>query len=182
LNRPGPRGGQLKNSGEHLAGAADLHLVLPILVNAAVANRTIDKPAQVPALEFPGGTLLFLSGRTAFYAPTRLAGSAVVIDPRHQKIHLALHSRRYGAPALFIAVNCLQGSSEQLSHLLLSFTHLRPIRFEFVFVHAGILIKNRNYAKLFFEKWILPLCGKAVNKKMFCRFQGSEVSGSRLMI
>jgi len=30
---------------EYLAGAANFHLVIPIFLNVAIANRTIDKPA-----------------------------------------------------------------------------------------------------------------------------------------
>jgi hypothetical protein len=37
--------GRLKYVIEYLAGAANFHLVLPIFMNATVANRTIDKPA-----------------------------------------------------------------------------------------------------------------------------------------
>ena len=115
------KGGRLKDPRKYLTGAANFHFVIPIFVNAAFANRTIDKPAKVSTLKFPGRTLFFLFGSTVFYSPAWFAAFAAVIDAGYQKIHLALDRRWYGAPALLIAVDCFQGGSQKLCHLFLGF-------------------------------------------------------------
>ena len=107
-------------------------------MNVAVANRTVDKPAKVTTLKFPGRAPFLLFGSTVFYSPAWFAAFPSAVNPGYQKIHLPLHSGRDCTPALFIAVDGLQGCAQQLCHLLLGFAHLGSIRFEFIFVHRGI--------------------------------------------
>ena len=107
-------------------------------MNAAVANRTVDKPAKVAAFKFPGRALFLLFGRTFFYSPAWFAAFPFAVNPGYQKIYLPLHSGRDCTPALFIAVDGLQGCAQQLCYLLLGFAHLDSIRFKFIFVHRGI--------------------------------------------
>jgi hypothetical protein len=115
---------RLKDAIENLAGAANFHLIIPTFVNAAVTDRTIDKPAQIAAFKFPGGTLFLLLRRAVFNSPAGFAAFAAAIFARQQKVHLPLNSRRYRPPALFIAVNGLQGGPQQLRHLFLGFVQL----------------------------------------------------------
>ena len=65
--------GKLKEAGENFAGAADFHFVLPVLVNGALTNGAVDKPAKIAAFKLPGRTLLFSDRRAFFYPPARFA-------------------------------------------------------------------------------------------------------------
>ncbi len=73
--------GRLKNARKYLTGAANFHLVFPVFVNLTFANRTIDKPAKVSALKFPGRTLFLLFGRTVFYSPAWFSVFPAAIYP-----------------------------------------------------------------------------------------------------
>ena len=81
LSRTGSTDERLKNACEYFTGAACFHFVVPVFVNAAVANRTVDKPAEIAAFKFPGRTLLFLIGRTVFQFPARFAVFRTVAFP-----------------------------------------------------------------------------------------------------
>ena len=72
---------RLKGAFEHVTGTADFHFVVPVFVNVAIANRTVDKPAEVAALKFPGRTPLFLIGRTVFQFPARFAAIRTIAFP-----------------------------------------------------------------------------------------------------
>ena len=63
------KGGRLKNAGKNLTGTADFHLFAPVLVNVAVTDCAVDKPAKASALKLPGRTLSLLIGSTFFYPP-----------------------------------------------------------------------------------------------------------------
>ena len=59
--------------------ATDLHLFLPTSLRRALADRSVDEPAQMPSVELPGGTIpRSLRGATP-RQPARLAlfGSVV---------------------------------------------------------------------------------------------------------
>jgi hypothetical protein len=104
--------GRSKNVVENLTGAADLHLLFPILLNAAVTDGTIDKPAKISAFKLPGRAFFLLLGSTFFYSPAWFFGVRVGGYPGNQEKHLSFHGRRNGTPTLFIAVNGFQGCSE----------------------------------------------------------------------
>ena len=117
---------QLFNRLQNLTRPAYLHLFLPIFVNSAVTNSSVNKPTKFSGFKFPCRALFFLLGRAFFYNPTRLAYFRFPSHIGNQEKHLSLHMGRYISPALFIAVYGLDGCPEQLGHLLLCLVELLP--------------------------------------------------------
>jgi hypothetical protein len=72
------RGGRLKYVGENLTGAADLHLLFPVVVNAALTNGAIDKPTEISAFKLPSRTFFLLFGWAFFYPPALSVGFRAV--------------------------------------------------------------------------------------------------------
>jgi len=111
---------------QHLAGSTTLHFLAPIFVNASFANSTIDKPAKVTGIEFPGRTMGTPLRSTTHYFPAWLLPSGLSPQTRDKKIHLPLNMVWNGAPSLLVAVNGLDRGSQQLCHFFLSFIELLP--------------------------------------------------------
>lgn len=106
--------------GHHVTGPTYLHLFVPIVLNFSLAQCPIDEPAETPGLEFPCRTIHPLFRRAFPDSPAWLPGFFSPLQCQ-QKQNLPFSVRRYGPPALFIALNCLGRSSQQLRHLRLSF-------------------------------------------------------------
>jgi len=118
--------------------------------------RTVDKPAEVPHIEFPGGTGLSgwkragpnIPAGTGVFPPSSLEGL--------QKKHLTLDVHRDFPPTLFKTLNRLERSSQELRHLLLGLLQFLPKRMELLPVHgypsfAGE-VKNFWGIKIFLDK------------------------------
>jgi hypothetical protein len=85
-------------------------------MNHTVTYGPVNKPAELPRLEFPGRTLSLLPSRTFLNHPARL--SVLVISyPSSQKIELPFGVSRHTAPTLLVAVYRFDRGPEQLGHL-----------------------------------------------------------------
>jgi hypothetical protein len=122
--------------GKNLTFPAYRHFFAPAFLNLPMTYRTVDKPAEVPHIEFPGGTGLAGWKRTApnipaemgFFAPSSLEGL--------QKKHLTLDVHRNFPPTLFKTLNRLERCSQELRHLLLGLLQFLPKRMELLTVHG----------------------------------------------
>ena len=98
---------RLKQVRKYFTRTANLHLLFPVLAYRALTNGSVDKPAEISGLKFPGRTLFPLVARTFFYNPARLFEFIVFPHPGDQEKHLPLHIGRHRPPALFVAANSL---------------------------------------------------------------------------
>ncbi len=127
---------RLKQVRKYFTRQANLHLFFPVLAYRAFTNGSVDKPAEIAGLKFPGWTLFPLVARAFFYNPARLFEFIVLPHHGDQKKHLPLHIGRHRSPALFVAVDSLNGGSEQLGHLLLGLVQCLSVMDEFFAVHG----------------------------------------------
>ena len=65
----GTRSDRWKNGLEYPAVPATLHLLLPAFQRFSLTDRSIDKPAEMAELKFPGWTLTFLLDRAFSQSP-----------------------------------------------------------------------------------------------------------------
>ena len=129
---------RLKQVRKYFTSPANLHLLFPVLAYRALTNGSVDKPAEISGLKFPGRTLFPLVARTFFYNPARLFEFIVLPHPGDQEKHLPLHVGRHRSPALFVAVDSLNGDSEQLGHLPLGLVQCLSVMDEFFTVHGKL--------------------------------------------
>jgi len=153
---------RLKQVRKYITRTANLHLLFPVLAHRAHTNGSVDKPAEISGPKFPGRTLFPLVARTFFYNPARLFEFIVLPHHRDQKKHLSLHIGRHRSPPLFVALNSLNGGSEQLAHLPLGHIQCLSVMDEFFTVHGqyqGSVIEGEDY-----NICLLPQCDTHVNK------------------
>ena len=67
----------LQHVAEHFTVSTALHFFIPILLNPAFTNGTIDKPAKIPGFKLPGRTEVFLLRGALFYRPAWLSAFSV---------------------------------------------------------------------------------------------------------
>jgi len=133
--------------GKNFTFPAYLHFFAPAFLSLPLTYPTVDKPAEVPHIEFPGGTGLAgwkragpnIPAGTGIFPFSSLKGS--------QKEHLTLDVHRNFPPTLFKTLNRLERCSQELRHLLLSLLQFLPKRMELFTVH--------RYSSLGDEKNIL---------------------------
>ena len=152
---------RLKQVRKYFTRPANFHLLFPVLAYRALTNGSVDKPAEISGLKFPGRTSFPLVARTFFYNPARLF--EFIFLPHHgdQKKHLSLHIGRHRSPPLFVAVDSLNGGSEKLAHLPLGLVQCISVMDEFFTVHAVF----RKVCSPSLNMDFLPLCGNLVNLK-----------------
>ena len=125
---------------------ADFKLFPLAGILGAIAFRTAQEPAEVTALELPGRTVA-LDG-AAFFLPARGqgVGPSPLID--QQEINVPLDMGGDCPPALFVAVNGLQGHAEEFCQLFLGLSEFFPGKAEFFLGQGaprGFLVgKNGN--------------------------------------
>jgi len=127
---------RLKQIRKYFTRPANLHLFFPVLAHRALTNGSVDKPAEISGLKFPGRTLFPLVTRTFFYNPAGLFEFIVLPYHGDQEKHLPLRRRRNRPPALFVALNRLNGGSQQLAHLPLGLVQCISVMEEFFTVHG----------------------------------------------
>ena len=89
---------------EHRAFPAYLHLLTPVLLHLALADGAVDEPAEVPCLKFPRGAVVSDLLRTSLDGPAR---SDLLILRRlqgHEKEDLAFRVHGNVAPSLLEAL------------------------------------------------------------------------------
>lgn len=113
--------------------SADGDLFLPVLFYVAVADCTVDEPAEMSGIEFPGRTgLLNFFGALA-NVPADILTRVIFLGKQEEE--LTLHMNGNITPPLFIAAHCFKRGAEQFRELFLGFGQLLPDRGEFVFFH-----------------------------------------------
>ena len=129
----------LKYVGKDFARPTNHHLLFPVFLNRAFTNCSVYKPAKISSFKLPGRTVCFLVSRTFFYSPTCFSASPVLCYSGDHEKHLPLRKKRNRPPSLFIAVNRLKGSSEQLGHLFLCLVQFLAKVVELFAVHGKLL-------------------------------------------
>jgi len=127
---------RLKQVRKDFTRTANLHLLFPVLAYRAFTNGAVDKPAEISDLKFPGRTLFPLVARTFFYCPARLFEFIVFPNHGDQEKYLPLRRRWNRPPPLFVALDSLNGGSEQLAHLPLGLVQCISVMDEFFTVHG----------------------------------------------
>jgi len=127
---------RLKQVRKYFTRPANLHLFFPVLAHRALTNGSVDKPAEISGLKLPGRAFFPLVARTFFYNPARLFEFIVLPHHGDQEKHLPLRRRRNRPPALFVALNRLNGGSQQLGHLPLGLVQCISVMDEFFTVHG----------------------------------------------
>lgn len=124
---------------------ANLHFLVPAILNLPPADGPVDEPAEVSRLEFPRRAVLTgLRGAT----PNLPAGAHVFIGlffkgPQKEQLPLDVH--RDFAPPLFEALNAPERRSQELRHFFLSFLKFLAKRLEFFGVHGFLLEGQENF-------------------------------------
>lgn len=108
--------GSSKDRVEDFTGSTDLDFLPPALLNYTITYGPVNKPAELPCLEFPGWTVFLLLRRTFLNHPARLL-TFMISFPGDQKIELPFGVSRHPPPTLLVAVYRFDRGPEQLGHL-----------------------------------------------------------------
>jgi hypothetical protein len=122
--------------GEYLAFPAYFHFFGPAFLSFSLAYRTVDEPAEMSHMKFPGWTGLPGLGRAAANIP---AGTDLLTTPSSQglqKEQLALHVDRHFPPTLLKALHGLKRCPQELGHLLLGLPKFSPESLKLFIVHV----------------------------------------------
>ena len=125
--------GLLQEGGENLAGPADLHLFLPVLMGLAFADGAVDEPAELAGVKLPGRAAHPSFLWTLFDDPAGFHVLFVGPVAGEQKKDLPLHVSRDLSPPLLITMHRLDGDAKQFSELTLGFFQPVPGLEEFFF-------------------------------------------------
>jgi hypothetical protein len=123
-------------AGKNLAFPAYFHFFGPAFLSLSLAYRTVDEPAEMSHMKFPGWTGLPGLGRAAANIP---AGTNVFPTPfleSPQKKHLALDVHRHFPPTLFKALNGLKRCPQELRHFLLGLLKFSTESLKLFIVHV----------------------------------------------
>ena len=134
---------------ENLALPADFHFPVPVLFRFPPADRPVDEPAEVPYPELPGRTGLPEVRRAFADFPAGAGVPSKLIFPRRKEKHLALDERRDLPPPLLEALHRADGSSQELSHLLLGFLQALAEGQEFSGVHKRLRPPKKKIGAIF---------------------------------
>ena len=102
------------------------HLFGPALLGLPPADGAIDKPAEIPYLQFPRRAILPQCIRAVLHDPTGNRDPACRALHGKEKEHMPFYVRRDFPPALFKALHGLVGRPQELGHLLLGLSQLMP--------------------------------------------------------
>jgi hypothetical protein len=106
------------------------------MMGLPAAAGAVDKPAQVSGIEFPGRAVFLPAVRALIDIPAFFGGIVRIQDPGQQKQNLPFHMVGNSAPPLLIAVNGLDGNTQQLGHLFLRFFQPGSGCLEVVRIHS----------------------------------------------
>ena len=93
--------------------SAHLHLLVPALLNLALTDGPIDKPAKLSTLKFPCRAISSDLHRTFPYYPTGCV-SFIIMGPLHgqEKEHLSFNMHRDVPPSLLVTLYSLERSAQ----------------------------------------------------------------------
>lgn len=130
----------LEQGTQYFAGAAYLHLRIPIELGLPSAHSPIDKPAESPGFELPSRAVLPAFGGAVLQDPARF--HLPFLFHGKQKKDLPFRVSRNGSPPLLIALNCLRRRSQQNCHLGLRLAqpHARMRKLFFIHIFPGELL------------------------------------------
>ncbi len=108
----------------NFAVSAYFHLLFPASLGRAPADRSVDEPAKVSGIELPCRAILPVLRWTAARQPAGLGllGGAALECQKKQDLALDIH--RNVPPALLEALNGLGRNTQNLCHLVLSFSEM----------------------------------------------------------
>jgi hypothetical protein len=89
-----------------------LHLLFPAFLRLSFTDRSIDEPAEMPELKFPGRTPASLLSRTFSHIPAAELRSTRRIVVSKKKQHLPFDVYGNFSPALFKALHSFKRSSQ----------------------------------------------------------------------
>jgi len=97
----------LQQRRQNLTRPANLHFLVPILLNHTITYGPTDKPAEPSSLKLPGRTVFLSLRRTLIYNPARLPAFMAPPHPGDEEKKLALRMGRHISPSLLVAMDSL---------------------------------------------------------------------------
>jgi hypothetical protein len=123
---------------------AHLHLVIPAVLRLSVADRPVDKPAEMACLEFPGRTGLASLRGTAPDLPAGADLFRPLCFGCKQEKDMSLDVHGDLAPSLLEALNRFNGGPQKFGKLLLGLLKSLTMGTEFTVFHFIVLSRIRR--------------------------------------
>jgi hypothetical protein len=120
---------------QHVTAFADIHLLAPAFLWQALANRSVDEPAEMSRPEFPCRAILSSFHRAFFDQPTRPMSIREGLLQGKKQQRLAFGMDRYLSQTLLKALDGSDGYAQQLGRLFLGFPQDMPDFRQFAFIH-----------------------------------------------
>lgn len=112
---------QIQHRLVNFAVSAYFHLLFPVSLDRALADRSVDEPAKVSGIKLPCGAILPVLRGTTARQPAGLALPGSTAFQCQNKKDLALDIYRNVPPALFETLNGFRRNAQDLRHLALRF-------------------------------------------------------------
>jgi hypothetical protein len=126
---------------QHFTAFADIHLLAPAFLRQALANRSVDEPAEMSRPELPCRAILSSLHRAFFDQPTGPMSIREGLLQGKKQQRLAFGMDRYLSQTLLKALNGSDGYAQKLGHLFLGFPQDMPDFRQFAFIHFKTLSK-----------------------------------------
>jgi hypothetical protein len=127
---------------QHFTAFADIHLLAPAFLRQALANRSVDEPAEMPRPELPCRAILSSLHRAFFDQPTGSMSIRKGLLQGKKQQRLAFGMDRYLSQALLKALDGSDGYAQQLGHLFLGFPQNMPDFRQFAFIHFNASLNS----------------------------------------
>lgn len=118
--------------------ATDFHFIFPASLGRALADCSIDKPAQMSGIKLPCGTIPPALRRATPRQPARLILFRRVVYQSKNKEDLTFDMHRYVPPTLLETLNGLGRNAQNLCHLVLRFPQMSSNFCELLFLHPRL--------------------------------------------
>jgi hypothetical protein len=123
----------------------------------SLTDRPINKPAQMPHLEFPSRAIAFDFRGALFYYPTGPLFNVLGFLHGEDKPHLSFDVNGNFSQTLFKTLYGLDRDAQQLGHFILCFTQLAPNFNKLFFVH---LVMTSLLLSTWVNRIIIPIFNK----------------------